>query len=181
VGLALRRLLRTAILLPVSAGGQGFCAGRVRQSGRLPSRSGRKAVQLYAHRLLWEAPLMIHLALVSAVRTVATAAHIVLLLVIELVATMLIYIYLNLYHLSTFGYLIRLSRSVLDALTGQLEYWLPVSSNVAYATLIGELGPKSIMLLMLGLLTATVIRGIARGIGRLVSRRATPKPEVAAT
>ena len=33
------------------------------------------------------------------------------------------------------------------------------------------------MLLMLGLLTATVIRAIARGIGRLVS----PKPEVAAT
>jgi hypothetical protein len=124
---------------------------------------------------------MIHLALVSAVRTVATAAHIVLLLVIELLATMLVYIYLNLYHLSTFGYLVRLSRTVLDVLAGQLEYWLPVSSNVAYATLIGELGPKSIMLLMLGLLTATVIRALARGIGRLVSRRATPKPEIAAT
>ena len=99
--------------------------------------------------------------LVSAARTVGTAAHIVVMLVIELVATMLVYTYLNLYHLSTFGYLVRLSRSVLDVLTGQLEYWLPVKANTAYATLIGELGPKSILLLILGLVTATVVRGIA--------------------
>jgi hypothetical protein len=123
---------------------------------------------------------MLHGVLVSAVRTVATAAHIVVLLVIELVATMMIYIYLNLYHLSTFGYLVRLARSVLDVLTNQLEYWLPVSSNVAYATLIGELGPKSILLLILGLLTATIIRAIARGIVRLASRRAGPKAVSAA-
>ena len=114
---------------------------------------------------------MIHLALVSAVRTVATAAHIVLLLVIELVATMLVYIYLNLYHLETFGYLVRHSRSVLDVMTGQIEYWLPVKANSAYATLIGELGPKSILLLILGLVTAAVIRGIVHGIWRLLARK----------
>ena len=114
---------------------------------------------------------MVQGMLVSAVRTVATAAHIVCMLVIELVATMLIYIYLNLYHLSFFGYLVRLSRSVLDVLTGQLEYWVPVYANMAYATLIGELGPKSILLLMLGLVTATVMRAIARGIGRLIARK----------
>lgn len=124
---------------------------------------------------------MVHLVLVPAVRTVATAAQIVLLLVVELLATMLVYIYLNLYHLSTFGYLVRLSRSVLDVLTGQLDYWLPVSANVAYATLIGELGPKSILLLMLGLLTATVIRAIARGIVRLAARRSASKPLGAAS
>jgi hypothetical protein len=84
---------------------------------------------------------------------------------------MLIYIYLNLYHLPTFGYLVRLSRSVLDVLTGQLEYWLPVTANAAYATLIGELGPKSILLLILGLLTAAVLRGAGRGIGRLIARK----------
>ena len=124
---------------------------------------------------------MVQVVLVPVVRTVTTAAHIVLLLVIELVATMLVYIYLNLYHLATFGYLVRLSRSVLDVLTGQLEYWLPVSSNVAYATLIGELGPKSIMLLMLGLVTATIVRAIARGIVRLVARRAAREPAGAAS
>ena len=124
---------------------------------------------------------MVHLVLVPAVRTVATAAQIVLLLVVELLATMLVYIYFNLYHLSTFGYLVRLARSVLDVLTGQLDYWLPVSANVAYATLIGELGPKSILLLMLGLLTATVIRAIARGIVRLAARRSASKPLGAAS
>jgi hypothetical protein len=108
----------------------------------------------------------------SAVRTVGTAAHIVVMLVVELVATMLVYIYLNLYHLDTFGYLVRLSRSVLDVMTAQLEYWLPATANSAYATLIGELGPKSILLLILGLVTAALIRAIARGIARLVSRKA---------
>lgn len=107
----------------------------------------------------------------TAVRTVATAIHIVVMLVIELVATMLVYIYLNLYHLDTFGYLVRLSRSVLDILTGQIEYWLPVKANSAYATLIGELGPKSILLLILGLLTGAVIRAVARGVGRLIARK----------
>ena len=124
---------------------------------------------------------MLHGVLMSTVRTVATAAHIVALLVIELVATMLIYIYLNLFHLSTFGYLVRLSRSVLDVLTGQLDYWSPVTANAAYATLIGELGPKSILLLMLGLVTATVIRAIARGVVRLATRGASSKPVSAAT
>lgn len=107
----------------------------------------------------------------TAARTVGSAIHIVVMLVIELVATMLVYIYLNLYHLDTFGYLVRLSRSVLDVLTGQLDYWLPVKANAAYATLIGELGPKSILLLILGLLTAAVIRAVARGVGRLIARK----------
>ena len=110
------------------------------------------------------------IALISILATAAAAAQILLLLVVELVTTMVVYIYLNLYHLGTFGYLVRLARSVLDVLTGQLEYWLPLSANAAYATLIGELGPKSILLLMLGLLTGAVIRSIARLIGRLAGR-----------
>jgi hypothetical protein len=109
--------------------------------------------------------------LASAVSTVAAAVQILLLLVVELVATMVVYIYLNLYHIGTFGYLVRWARAVLDVLTGQLEYWLPTSSNAAYATLVGELGPKSILLLILGLVTATVIRGLVRLIARLAGRR----------
>lgn len=124
---------------------------------------------------------MVQFVLVSVVRTVATAASIVLLLVVELVGTMLVYIYLNLYHLSTFGYLVRLARSVLDVMTGQLEYWLPLSANAVYATLIGELGPKSVLLLILGLLTATIIRAIARGIVRLAARGAASKAASAAS
>jgi hypothetical protein len=107
----------------------------------------------------------------TAARTVGTAINIVVMLAVELVATMLVYIYLNLYHLETFGYLVRHSRSVLDVMTGQIEYWLPVKANSAYATLIGELGPKSILLLILGLVTAAVIRGIVHGIWRLIARK----------
>jgi hypothetical protein len=119
---------------------------------------------------------MLQLALLSVVRTIATAAHIVLLLVVELVATMLVYSYLNLFHIETFGYLVRLARSVLDVLIGQLEYWLPVSANAAYASLLGELGPKSILLLILGLVIATVIRAVARGVARLAARGAASRP-----
>jgi hypothetical protein len=127
---------------------------------------------------------MLQGVLASTVRTVATAAHIVALLVIELVATMLIYIYLNLYHISTFGYLVRLARSVLETLTGQLDYWLPATANAAYATLIGELGPKSILLLILGLVTATVLRALDRGVVRLMSRKSGThdhEPDIMAT
>ena len=88
-------------------------------------------------------------------------------LVLELVLTMLVYIYLNLYHLETFGYLARLSRSVLDIMAGQLDFWLGGSANTAYATLIGELGPKSILLLLIGLLVAAVVRSVVRLIGRM--------------
>jgi hypothetical protein len=110
--------------------------------------------------------------LASTLSTAAAAVQIVLLLVVELIATMIIYIYLNLYHIGTFGYLVRWARGVLDLLAGQLDYWMPASANAAYATLLGELGPKSILLLMLGLVTATVIRGIVR----FIERRATGKP-----
>jgi len=84
---------------------------------------------------------------------------------------MLVYIYLNLYHIATFGYLVRVARSVLDVLAGQLDYWLPKSSNVVYATLIGELGPKSILLLLIGLLSAFVVRSLARLVRRYLHRR----------
>lgn len=110
-------------------------------------------------------------ALRSVAITVATAVQIVLMLVVELVATMIVYTYLNFYHINLFGNLVRFARSVLDILTGQLEYWMPGTANAAYATLIGELGPKSILLLMLGLVTATVIRAIARLGERMVARR----------
>lgn len=108
----------------------------------------------------------------SVLLTVASAVQIVLMLIIELIATMMIYTYLNFFHINLFGNLVRFARSVLDALTGQLEYWIPGSANAAYATLFGELGPKSILLLMLGLVTAAVIRAIVRlGERRLARKR----------
>jgi hypothetical protein len=71
---------------------------------------------------------------------------------------MLVYMYLNFYHIETFGHLVRLARYPLDVIGAQVEYWLPASANSAYATLIGEMGPKSILLLILGLIVAAIIR-----------------------
>jgi hypothetical protein len=117
---------------------------------------------------------------ISAIKTIVAAAvgvAVVLgLLIIELIATVLVYTYLNLYHLSTFGALVRLAREVQDALVGQLEFWLPGSANSAYATLFGELGPKSFLLLLLGLLVSAIIRVLVRGLRRL-GRRNEPAVE----
>ena len=115
--------------------------------------------------------------LTSLLATVAALALILVQVIFELIATVAIYIYLNLYHLDTFGYLVRVARSVLDVLAGQIDYWMPVSSNVAYATLIGELGPKSILLLMLGLFTGAILRSIARLIGRWTARRSSAEAQ----
>jgi hypothetical protein len=49
---------------------------------------------------------------------------------------------MNLYHLQEFGFLVRIARYVLDALVGQIEFWLPGSADSTYATLIGERGPN---------------------------------------
>lgn len=83
-----------------------------------------------------------------------------LLLVVELVATMLVYTYLNLRHVDTFGWMVRQADWVRNILISQLDFWLPSSSNAAYATLIGELGPKAILLLIIGLVVGSLIRWV---------------------
>jgi hypothetical protein len=98
---------------------------------------------------------------------------VVVLLVVELIVAMLVYIYLNLYHVQTFGALARFAKDVLDTLLGQFEYWFPLSANAAYATLVGELGPKSILLLLIGLTSGVVVRFFVRLLRRLVMRTAS--------
>lgn len=116
---------------------------------------------------------MIGAFLAAALRTVAAIVYVVALLVVELVVAMLVYIYLNLYHVQTFGSLVRFAKYVLDTVLAQLEYWFPLSANAAYATLVGELGPKSILLLLIGLISGVVVRFLVRSIRRLVARTAS--------
>jgi hypothetical protein len=114
---------------------------------------------------------MFRVLLMTLLQGVLAVVSLFVLLLVELMVAMFAYVYLNLYHLATFGYLVRLSRSVLDVLTSQLDFWLPRSANVAYATLIGELGPKSILLLLIGLLSAFIVRSLARLVRRSLRRR----------
>lgn len=90
--------------------------------------------------------------------TIMAIAGFAVLLVIELVAAMLAYIYLAIYNTELFGYLVREARQVLDVFSTQFETFFPDSANAAYATLLGELGPKSILLLLIGLAVGAVIR-----------------------
>ena len=89
----------------------------------------------------------------------------IVLLVVEVFLTMLVYTYLNLKFLDTFGYLVRLASSVLEAMKSVLLTVVPGSANAAYATLFGELGPKAILLLLIGLVVAAIVRSIAELAG----------------
>ncbi len=101
---------------------------------------------------------------------VKTSAFLVLLLVylaVEMLAAMLTYAYLNIYQIDTFGYLIKLSRNLLTTMLVFFETYAPPDlANRAYATLLGEIGPKSLMLLFLGLAVSTLIRLLVWVINR---------------
>ena len=82
----------------------------------------------------------------------------VALLVVEVLLTMLVYTFLNLKFLDTFGYLVRMSRVVLDWVAAVVLMVLPGSANAAYATLLGEIGPKAMLLLLIGLVVSAFMR-----------------------
>ena len=100
--------------------------------------------------------------------TLIVTALVVFHLIIEILVAMLAYIYLNLYHMDTFGYLIRKSRYMLDLLARSLERLSPELAESAYATLLGELGPKAFLLLVMGLVAGTLVRFVMWLIGRSV-------------
>ena len=98
---------------------------------------------------------------ISLMRTSAFMVLLLAYLVVEMFVAMLAYAYLNIYQIDTFGYLIKLSRNFLSTIQTLFEsYATPELANRAYATLLGEIGPKSIMLLFLGLAVSMMIRFI---------------------
>ncbi|HPG88846.1 MAG TPA: hypothetical protein PLD46_04285 [Hyphomicrobium sp.] len=91
----------------------------------------------------------------------------VVLLVVELVLTMLVYTGLNIYNLELFGSLVRTAGGVLEFMASLFEQMFAGSANAAYASVFGELGPKAMLLLLLGLVVAAVVRlitGLFRGL-----------------
>jgi hypothetical protein len=91
-------------------------------------------------------------------KAIIYGALLIVYLVLEVLAAMLAYMYLNLYQIETFGYLIGLSRNLLNQFAVHLEQLSPAIANQAYATILGELGPKSILLLFIGLGVSAAIR-----------------------
>jgi hypothetical protein len=107
----------------------------------------------------------------SLVAIVAVIAALVIYVIIEVIVTMIAYMYLALNHVSAFGHLISFSRDVLNVFANQLEQWSPELATQAYTTLLGELGPKSILLLLIGLVVSALGRLITWSARRWLTGR----------
>ncbi|WP_125461661.1 MULTISPECIES: hypothetical protein [Rhodomicrobium] len=116
----------------------------------------------------------------SLLKSIVFSALLIAYLVAEVLVAMVAYMYLNLHHLATFGYLIGLCRNLLNQFAIQLERFSPELANRAYATLLGELGPKSILLLFIGLAVSMFIRFLIWLLHRTYdAARAKREPEAA--
>jgi hypothetical protein len=98
------------------------------------------------------------LALNKVLSTIAFILLFVVYLVIEVFLAMMTYMYLNLYHPYTFGSLTQLASGLLHSFATYLQQLSPELATRAYATLLGELGPKSVLLLLIGLLVSALAR-----------------------
>ena len=92
----------------------------------------------------------------------------VVLVFIELMAALFTYFYLAIFEREWFGTLIGYAREVLNFSLGQIELWFPAFTNAANATLIGELAPKSMLLLLIGLVVGAAIRLLLWMLSRMV-------------
>jgi hypothetical protein len=94
----------------------------------------------------------------QALSTIAFILLFVIYLIVEVFLAMLTYMYLNLYHPYTFGSLTQVASGLLHSFATYLQQLSPDLATRAYATLLGELGPKSVLLLLIGLLVSAVMR-----------------------
>lgn len=113
---------------------------------------------------------------ISLVRTSAFVVLLLAYLVVEVFVAMLAYVYLNLYQIKTFGYLISLSANFLNTMAVSLKTYSPDLAELAYATLLGEFAPKSILLLFIGLAVSMLIRFIMWAIHKAFGRLRSGKP-----
>ncbi|MEM9357038.1 MAG: hypothetical protein AAGB04_12570 [Pseudomonadota bacterium] len=104
------------------------------------------------------------------VSTLVALVRFAAMVVLELALAIMTYVYLALYDLETFGALVKFSKGILDSAISWMEFLMPELSNRAYATLLGELGPKAMLLLLVGLVVGAIIRFVAWVIVRALQR-----------
>lgn len=90
--------------------------------------------------------------------------------ILEVLLAMMIYIYVAVAHRELFGELVRMARDALTYVFDGIEKLPTEVSNQAYATLIGELGPKSFLLLVIGLVASGLIRMVVWVFRRIAVR-----------
>lgn len=106
--------------------------------------------------------------LLAPLRGLIALLAIVAMLIVELVLTVLVYTGLNLHNFELFGQLVRFAGSVLEYMSALMERVFSGSANSAYASLFGELGPKSMLLLLIGLVVAALVRVVVTLVRSLV-------------
>lgn len=111
----------------------------------------------------------------SILRAFLIAVWLLANLIIEIFAAMLAYIYLDLYHREMFGNLVGVAREILNSFTQYLTNIAPEFANQANTSLLGEFGPKAILLLVIGLLVSAVLRSLTmiifKGLDNMRTRR----------
>ncbi|MEO1329777.1 MAG: hypothetical protein AAFW46_08945 [Pseudomonadota bacterium] len=79
-------------------------------------------------------------------------------LVFEIVLAFAVYMWLAINHEDLFGWMVQQAGGVLRWAAERIEVSYPDFAVQAYGTLLGELGPKAVLLLFLGLLASGIIR-----------------------
>jgi hypothetical protein len=119
------------------------------------------------------------MALMSIFRPFLIALWLLINLIVEIFAAMLTYIYLDLYHREMFGNLVGVAREILISFTQYLTNIAPEFANQANTSLLGEFGPKAILLLVIGLLVSAVLRSLTmiifKGLDNMRSRSDDPE------
>lgn len=101
------------------------------------------------------------------IKSIVAIIGTLLLLAVEAFCAMLTYTLLQLYSVDLFGHLVGLSRSVMNVMVGSLQTILPGISNQLEASLGGELSPKAVLLLLLGLVVGAIIRFVIWGVSSM--------------
>ena len=90
--------------------------------------------------------------------------------VLELFSALLIYMYLAVYNRDLFASLIQFSDWVLNATIKPTLALFPELEGQAYLTLVGELAPKAMLLLLIGLTVGAIFRLLGWFVSVLIFR-----------
>ena len=97
-------------------------------------------------------------------------------LTIQLVATLAVYIYINLVHSGIFEKFLEISNDVLQLFMVYFLQIYPDLESSAFTALFNKNGPNAILLLLLGLAMNLMIRGLAWLFAGLRKKPKAPKP-----
>jgi hypothetical protein len=106
----------------------------------------------------------------------AVLARVALMVVLELFSALLIYMYLAVYNRELFASLIRFSDWVLNASVKPTLALFPELEGQAYLTLVGELAPKAMLLLLIGLTVGALFRLVGWLVAALIWQRSNRGP-----